>query len=247
MYKPSCLKFLDAEVNPSTKQVCDIGAIDEAGAVLHSHSAHELRAFLSEAQYVCGHNIIHHDAQYLRSALPPRAELIDTLYLSPLLFPERPYHKLLKDDKLQTDDLNNPVNDCCKAKDLFYDELDAFRHLPDWEQQILGKLLSNVDEFKAFFHYVGFVLDGVDVGRQVLVQYEGRLCSHADIGLMAKLYPVELAFALALIRTSDNRSITPLWVIHQFPRVENVMQLLRHTRCEQGCPYCNQQLDVHRA
>lgn len=247
MYKPSCLKFLDAEVNPSTKQVCDIGAIDEAGAVLHSHSAHELRAFLSEAQYVCGHNIIHHDAQYLRSALPPRAELIDTLYLSPLLFPERPYHKLLKDDKLQTDDLNNPVNDCCKAKGLFYDELDAFRHLPDWEQQILGKLLSNVDEFKAFFHYVGFVPDGVDVGRQVLVQYEGRLCSHADIGLMAKLYPVELAFALALIRTSDNRSITPPWVIHQFPRVENVIQLLRHTRCEQGCPYCNQQLDVHRA
>ncbi|HWQ43658.1 MAG TPA: hypothetical protein VN456_16720 [Desulfosporosinus sp.] len=29
---------------------------------------------------------------------------IDTLFLAPLLFPAKPYHKLLKDDKLQTED-----------------------------------------------------------------------------------------------------------------------------------------------
>lgn len=45
-----------------------------------------------------------------------RWNVIDTLYLSPLLFPHRPYHKLLKDDKLQTEEINNPLNDAKKAK-----------------------------------------------------------------------------------------------------------------------------------
>jgi len=34
-------------------------------------------------------------------------------------------HKLLKDDKLQTEDTNNPINDSIKAKDLFFDEIAA--------------------------------------------------------------------------------------------------------------------------
>ena len=37
--------------------------------------------------------------------------LVDTLCWSSLLFPERPYHALLKDDKLLRDELNNPVSD----------------------------------------------------------------------------------------------------------------------------------------
>jgi len=45
------------------------------------------------------------------------------LFLSPLLFPEKPYHRLLKDDKLQPEELNNPVNDSKKAEELFYDEV----------------------------------------------------------------------------------------------------------------------------
>jgi ATP-dependent DNA helicase RecQ len=36
---------------------------------------------------------------------------IDTLPLSPLLFPKKPYHRLIKDDKLFSDQLNNPIND----------------------------------------------------------------------------------------------------------------------------------------
>lgn len=42
---------------------------------------------------------------------------IDTLCLSPLLFPMRPYHALIKDDKLQSDSLNNPLNDSIKPMD----------------------------------------------------------------------------------------------------------------------------------
>ena len=46
--------------------------------------------------------------------------------MSPLLFPKRPYHNLVKDDKLVTEQLNNPVNDCQKARDLLMDEIAAW-------------------------------------------------------------------------------------------------------------------------
>lgn len=42
-------------------------------------------------------------------------------------FPAKPYHKLLKDDKLQTEDTNNPLNDSIKARDLFFDEIATFQ------------------------------------------------------------------------------------------------------------------------
>jgi ATP-dependent DNA helicase RecQ len=67
---------------------------------------------------------------YIREAIDkagvPASGMIDTPYLSPLLFPARPYHALLKDDKLQSNDLNNPLNDSIKARDLFYDECAVF-------------------------------------------------------------------------------------------------------------------------
>ena len=111
--------FIDTEVNPQTKKVADYGAIREDGAVLHSHSKAEFDAFVSNCDTVCGHNIINHDLKY--AALRGNHNIVDTLFLSPLLFPKRPYHHLVKDDKLQVDELNNPVNDSIKARDLFYD------------------------------------------------------------------------------------------------------------------------------
>ncbi|HWQ42223.1 MAG TPA: hypothetical protein VN456_09340 [Desulfosporosinus sp.] len=59
--------------------------------------------------------------KYIRNALIyaglDDTNIIDTLFLSPA----KPYHKLLKDDKLQTEDTNNPLNDSLKVKDLFFD------------------------------------------------------------------------------------------------------------------------------
>ena len=83
-------------------------------------------------EYLCGHNIIHHDAKYLFEDQPISWRLVDTLYLSPLLFPERPYHRLVKDDKLVSDQMNNPVNDCEKARDLLLDEIERWN---TWSEQ----------------------------------------------------------------------------------------------------------------
>lgn len=64
---------------------------------------------------------------------------------------------------------------------------------------------------------------------------------------MIEHYPCELAYALALIDTTDHRSIMPGWVLHNYPSVEFVIKKLRHTPCLAGCAYCNAQLDVHRS
>ncbi len=72
-----------------------------------------------------GHNIIAYDLKYLEAAMPQSvsAQYVDTLCLSPLLFPAKPYHRLLKDDKLQTDSLSNPLDDAVKLFELFCDEI----------------------------------------------------------------------------------------------------------------------------
>ena len=109
------IAFLDTEVQPKTGKVLDIGIVNDQGEVLHTSSIAEAEVFLKDAEYICGHNIIDHDLTYLDKALDRQfcenSRFIDTLHLSPLLFPKKPYHNLVKDDKLQTDELNNPVND----------------------------------------------------------------------------------------------------------------------------------------
>lgn len=171
--------------------------------------------------------------------------MIDTLYLSPLLFPSRPYHALLKDDKLQTDSLNNPLNDAVKAMELFYDEVNAFHSLNELQKDIYADLLCQKEEFRGFFSYLNYYPRG-DASSLIKSFYYGKLCGNSDIAHIAGRYPVELAYVLAMISAKDTTSMIPNWVNMQFPAVSNVIRLLRNTICTEGCPYCQNQLDIYR-
>ena len=130
--KLSGIAFIDTEVSMNDKKVHDFGAVKDLDTGLHTYSKKEFEAYIADSEFLCGHNIIHHDLKFLSDISGIKnKKAIDTLYLSPLLFPKRPYHKLLKDDKLQTDEFNNPLNDCLKTRDLFYDEVNAFNALPE--------------------------------------------------------------------------------------------------------------------
>jgi ATP-dependent DNA helicase RecQ len=155
---PKIIAFIDSEVGVEDKKIHDIGAIRSDGATFHSPSPRALREFLSGVNYICGHNIIHHDLRYLNAATEQELSIpaIDTLYLSPLLFPKRPYHALIKDDKLFTEELNNPLNDGKKAEKLFYDEVNAFQDLPHFLKQIFFFLLYPHPEFKSFFDFLEY-------------------------------------------------------------------------------------------
>ena len=237
--------FIDLEVGVKDRVIHDIGALRYDDAVFHKAAKQELLQFLSDVDYLCGHNIIHHDAKYLFKDEPCRWLLVDTLYVSPLLFPERPYHRLIKDDKLINDQLNNPVNDCEKAKDLLFDEISRWKSLPDEKQKIFASLLRGKEEFEGFLSMVGAEYLSENVLPEVIKRlYAKKICQHADIETFIHRYPCELAYALALIDTTDYRSITPGWVLRNFPEVEYIVKELRNKRCIEGCDYCNSQLDV---
>lgn len=144
--------FIDTEVGVDDHKIHDIGAVRQDRAYFHSASVRNFVEFIAGAEYICGHNILHHDLKYIHDSLgyELRVTVIDTLYLSPLLFPKRPYHALLKDDKLQTEQLNDPVNDCQKAASLFYDEVNAFFDLPPKVKQIFCCLLYDHPVFDAY-------------------------------------------------------------------------------------------------
>ena len=239
--------FIDTEVNPQTKKAVDYGAVREDGAVLHSHSKADFDSFVSKCDTVCGHNIINHDLKY--TALRCNPTIVDTLYLSPLLFPKRPYHHLVKDDKLQVDELNNPVNDSMKARDLLNDEVAAWNRLSQCRQEIYYQLLHETDQFKGFFKYIGYNSTlqqslSLDWRQIILKEFEGKVCSHADFNTLVRQYPVELAYCLAVIGADDLFSITPAWVTRNYPEVVNVINLLCNTSCG-DCDYCRNRLDAH--
>ena len=83
--------FIDAEISIESKKICDLGAMRADHTIFHSASVWKFYSFIETADFICGHNIIHHDIKYIQTAI--RKELkqkpIDTLYLSPLLFPTR--------------------------------------------------------------------------------------------------------------------------------------------------------------
>ena len=248
------IAFIDTEVNPQTKKVADYGAVREDGAVLHSHSKADFDAFVSKCDTVCGHNIINHDLKY--TALRGNPTIVDTLFLSPLLFPKRPYHHLVKDDKLQVDELNNPVNDSMKAHDLLNDEVAAWNQLSADRQEIYYQLLHDTNQFGGFFKYINYtpsmqqswlgrILNTQpDWSQLILKEFEGKVCSHADFNTLVRQYPIELAYCLAVIGSDDIFSITPAWVIRNYPHVVNVMNLLCNTSCGE-CDYCHSRLDAH--
>ncbi len=238
--------FVDVEVGVHDNKIHDIGAIRFDGAVYHYHEKRELMTFLKNVKFICGHNIIHHDAKYLFGDSKHPFILVDTLFLSPLLFPERPYHRLVKDDKLIIDQLNNPVNDCEKARDLLMDEVARWEGLSASKKKIFTTLLQGIAEFNGFLVFVNAKGGPKEsLAEQIRTEYKDKICQHANIENVIQKYPSELAYALTLIDTTDHRSLTPSWVLHNFPNVENIVRLLRDTKCSEGCVYCNNELDAH--
>lgn len=249
MASPETIRYaiVDAEVGIQDRKVHDIGALRYDEAQFHNPSKEGLESFLRDVTFVCGHNIVHHDSQYLFGGETVQWQLVDTLYLSPLLFPERPYHRLVKDDKLLSDQVNNPLNDCEKARELLWDEVSRWRALPMEMQEIYAALLEGQAEFGGFLSMVSaHPADRKRLPDIIRTLFAGRICQHADLAYLVQKWPVALSYALALINTTDERSNTPAWVIRNYPEIEYIMQKLRHTRCAEGCPYCDSQLDVHR-
>lgn len=268
--------FFDTETDPKTGKILDIGAVRGDGTWFHRNSIVDFSGFLRGTEFVCGHNVLAHDMKYVGNAMKSAGiastNVIDTLCLSPLMFPLKPYHRLLKDDKLQTDELSNPLNDSQKAKELFDSECTAFNAIDEDLKEIYCSLLENTAEFGAFFRYSAYHSRGVRESGSVTLfmrslqnmfrpdnsegtadkikrRFRDAICTNADIAGMVRKYPIALAYCLALIDALDKspsvKSVTPPWVLHNYPEVEQLMFRLRNSPCLEGCPFCNKAFDIH--
>lgn len=244
------ITFIDTEIEPESRKVLDIGGIKDDGNFFHSNSAVDFTTFLKGTQFICGHNIFNHDLKYIQEAITNAgvnsANIIDTLFLSPLLFPAKPYHALLKDDKLQTEDTNNPLNDSIKAKDLFFAEVAAFQQSNETLKQILYLLLKDKKEFRSFFHFISYTSNETILENLIREYFHSEICEQADLIKIISENPIELAYCLALINCHNRYSITPPWVLKNYPETESIMFALRSKPCLMGCVYCNQALDVEK-
>lgn len=237
--------FVDSEVTMDGQKLVDLGAIKANDEQFHENNKKAFSQFLKGCEFVCGHNIIHHDLKYIGDLFDNTIEpiYIDTLYLSPLLFPRKPYHKLLKDYILQSDELNNPLNDAILARQLFYDEVNAFQALSSKLKWIFCALLYKFSEFQGFFKYLNFKPYPLK-DSSIKQEFQNKICANADVEYFMQNNPIELAYALALIACNDRESLTPPWVLKNYPRVETVIKALKNTPCNDGCEYCKARLDV---
>lgn len=246
--------FFDTEVSESTKQILDYGALDPDGDFIHTPCAADFAEFIRKSEFLCGHNVFQFDLVHLKGQMendfspyvPENRNVIDTLYWSALLFPEHPYHHLVKDDKLESEERNNPLNDAKKAQHLFYDEVETFRKLPDSLKEVYYGLLAQQKEFGAFFRFLGYQGTIPDINFLIQSFFEGKICSNVPLREFILQMPVELAYSLALIQAENACSVTPPWILKNFPKLTGVMGRLRGMPCRQGCRYCRENQDAVR-
>lgn len=248
------IAFIDTEIDPNSKRIIDIGCIKQNGDSFHNASVTAFIQFISGTKFICGHNILRHDLKYIGTAIQEagidQSQIIDTLYLSPLLFPTKPYHALLKDDKLQTEDTNNPLNDSIKAKDLLHDEIATFAQTDPALKQIFYSLLKDKMEFGPFFHFISYACENLNLENTIRQKFENHICKNSDLKKLISENPIELAYCISLINSfvqhKKIHSITPPWVLKNYPEVERIMYILRNKPCVSGCNYCEIALDAHK-
>src|ERR1051325_5288592 len=141
--------WLDLEVSQRGRllkigAICGECTLARSGSFSLPLALEELSGLAREAQCLLGHNPVRHDLAVLREIAPGHPVLslpvIDTLILSPICFPENPYHRLVKDYKLVKESLNDPIADARQAAALFQDEFFALAGLRETEPKVFEAL-----------------------------------------------------------------------------------------------------------
>ncbi|MTI28240.1 RecQ family ATP-dependent DNA helicase, partial [Fulvivirga kasyanovii] len=89
-----------------------------------------------------------------------------------------------------------------------------------------------------------------DVEKLICEKFRDEICEQAGLRKIINEHPIELAYCLSLINSFIShkkiQSITPPWVLKNYPEVEKIMFCLRNKPCIGGCSYCNKALDIHK-
>ena len=256
--------FLDLETTPEGK-IFKIGAIfqdqtfERKGRFNLKESLSELDRFGNSATFVLGHNVLGHDLPLLGTLAPNltllKKPVIDTLYLSPLAFPENPYHRLVKDYKLVRESVNDPVADARLAAAIFADQWQALEQLKSQNPQVLDfyrfcfeNSARDLNKWKGINEvFKGLGANSIELEDSMRVLSEitdGKVCKSA-LRTVSKQYiwdPEEcatLAYCVAWLRVSGHNSVLPPWVRKTFTGTVSILKQLRDVPCDDpGCDFC---------
>lgn len=212
------------------------------------------------ATFVLGHNVIAFDQPALAVLHPDltlhQLPLVDTLELSPIAFPQNPYHRLVKDYKLCTTTRNNPVFDAELAYDLFLDQKEALKQRveahPD-EILCLHYLLSseNGKGIANFFAILrGTLRPSLHEAQAAWMHAtDGKVCITAQNTVCDWLDKEEwqkpIAYSLAWLGVAGGNSVLPPWVDFAYPKTREVIKTLRDVPCTNPkCAWCKEQHDL---
>ncbi|HLD68083.1 MAG TPA: RecQ family ATP-dependent DNA helicase, partial [Pseudomonas sp.] len=273
--QPKCL-IIDLEVVPEQRgqpaRIFKLGALrPDNGEELELSVGKQLDAALQRldrmaegASFLLGHNLLAHDLPLLRAVAPDlqllKLPVIDTLRLSPLAFPQNPYHRLIKDYKLIRDSLNSPLADCRSTLVLFLDQHQAFTQLAETRPQELACyqaltapqvgtglgnfFLSMTGQPPLDLARLRDALPSLLAESDPTLQRDLKVCRTRLQGLLEQdLQRPELhwpiAYALAWLRVSGGNSVLAPWVRYQFPAVSQLIAQLRDQPCTAtDCHYC---------
>ena len=220
-------------------------------------SLHRVDRMSQNASFILGHNIIKFDIPHLR-AISPSLDLlklpaVDTLWLNPLAYPKRPYHRLVKhykDGGLVRPQRNNPLldsklafealkNQAERFQEMAPEMLAAYHHLctaqgepgPDLVFSALRKAPRPDDQA------------GAAAIRNLL---KDRVCQTHLEEAIARIPRTgwELAYATAWITIEERDSSLAPWVLYQFPETHEMIRSLRATACANpDCRWCRTRHD----
>lgn len=267
-----CL-FLDLEAKAD--RIYRIGAVygqesfERKGSFEVGEALARLDVFSRDVEMILGHNILAHDLPILKAIAPGlellRKPVVDTLYLSPLAFPENPYHRLVKDYKLVRESLSDPIADARLAASVFEDQWKSFETTRDAGlrdllsfyrfcfEQTTEDQTSNLG-FTQVFEAIGTratplaLDDAIQVFRK---EAAGRVCLSTFDEVVLPVFQSErdrpaLSYGLAWLRVAGSNSVLPPWVRHRFPILRQLLRSLRDIPCaDPNCAYCRSTHDPH--
>ncbi|MDC0542869.1 RecQ family ATP-dependent DNA helicase [Methylophilaceae bacterium] len=228
--------FIDIEVTKNTNQINSCGALYKGDTYKGGSISKILSMYLrDEARHICGHNFIEHDKKYLKDTVfnqaLNKAKIIDTFFLSMLLFPTKSTHKLNKTYKKEEELVrevevnieNNPLGDCVCTQNLFELLVKQFNSFQPELKILLKKLLSNSEYFKYFFSYIDVKTKQIDTYEFFERQIN---CSKKRLDELLNEYPTEMAIVSVYIFHPSNRYSISHIVLEKFPKITKLLKEL---------------------
>ena len=244
-----------------------MGAVKERRpyfATTLSQAQRILTHLLSGTDALVGHNLLAFDIPWLLDhgfdASLRTIPVIDTLFLSPLAFPANPYHRLVKDYKIVSDAVNDPVHDAGLSLSLLADEVAAFQRTPPVLLQLYARLFSQFREPEHPANFAGiarlFALLAPapcsDSALQAaLFEYlepfacPNRLKAFITDTFADSTKAALLAYTAAWLPVAGANSVVPAWVRHRWPAIDDALHRLRTEDCgAPDCAYCRKNHNV---